>query len=149
MDQDYLYRQRHCPGIPLNTGFFSADARRFAEVCGAAPSVACQGFAFDAELIAKAHKQGFIIVEVLITWSDKSNSKVSVARQALPMLKVPSESPRRDAKVQRMNRQIRLSSLVPTKGMTGRNNLINASKGRTKPLLITGMVGQRSSNDSG
>jgi hypothetical protein len=52
-----------------------------------APSVACQGFAFDAELIAKAHKQGFIIVEVPITWSDKSNSKVSVARQALPMLK--------------------------------------------------------------
>jgi hypothetical protein len=52
-----------------------------------APSVACEGFAFDAELIAKAHRQGFSIVEVPITWSDKSNSKVSIARQTLPMLK--------------------------------------------------------------
>jgi glycosyltransferase involved in cell wall biosynthesis len=51
------------------------------------PSVACERFAFDTELIAKAHKNGFTIVEVPISWSDKSNSKVSVARDALPMLK--------------------------------------------------------------
>jgi hypothetical protein len=50
-------------------------------------SVACDGFAFDAEIIAKAHQQGFTIVEVPLTWSDKSNSKVSITRDALPMLR--------------------------------------------------------------
>jgi dolichyl-phosphate beta-glucosyltransferase len=50
-------------------------------------TITCDGFAFDSELIGKAHKRGFTIAEVPITWSDKSNSKVSVARDALPMLK--------------------------------------------------------------
>jgi glycosyltransferase involved in cell wall biosynthesis len=50
-------------------------------------TIACDGFAFDTELIAKAHKNGFTIVEVPITWSDKSNSKVRIARDVLPMLK--------------------------------------------------------------
>jgi dolichyl-phosphate beta-glucosyltransferase len=66
---------------------FQCGCKAFRRGVWTAPSVACEGFAFDAELIAKAHKQGFTIVEVPITWSDKSNSKVSVARQALPMLR--------------------------------------------------------------
>lgn len=66
---------------------FQCGCKAFRRGVWTAPSPACEGFAFDAELIAKAHKQGFTIVEVPITWSDKSNSKVSVARQALPMLR--------------------------------------------------------------
>lgn len=66
---------------------FQCGCKAFRRGVWTAPSVACEGFAFDAELIAKAHKQGFTIVEVPITWSDKSHSKVSVARQALPMLR--------------------------------------------------------------
>jgi glycosyltransferase involved in cell wall biosynthesis len=65
---------------------FQCGCKAFRRGVWTAPSVACAGFAFDAELIARAHTQGFTIVEVPITWSDKSNSKVSVARQALPML---------------------------------------------------------------
>ena len=66
---------------------FQCGCKAFRRDVWTAPSVACEGFAFDAELIARARKQGFTIVEVPITWSDKSNSKVSVARQALPMLR--------------------------------------------------------------
>ena len=66
---------------------FQCGCKAFRRGVWTAPSVACEGFAFDAELIAKAHKQGFTIVEVPITWSDKSNSKVNVARQTLPMFK--------------------------------------------------------------
>ena len=66
---------------------FQCGCKAFRRGVWTAPSVACEGFAFDTELIAKAHKQGLTIVEVPITWSNKSNSKVSVARDALPMLK--------------------------------------------------------------
>jgi dolichyl-phosphate beta-glucosyltransferase len=66
---------------------FQCGCKAFRRGVWTAPSVSCEGFAFDAELIARAHKQGFTIVEVPITWSDKSNSKVRVARQALPMLR--------------------------------------------------------------
>jgi len=50
-------------------------------------TITCDGFAFDTELIAKAHKKGFIIIEVPITWSNQSNSKVRISRDVLPMLK--------------------------------------------------------------
>jgi dolichyl-phosphate beta-glucosyltransferase len=66
---------------------FQCGCKAFRRGVWTAPSVACERFAFDTELIAKAHKQGLTIVEVPITWSNKSNSKVNVARDALPMLK--------------------------------------------------------------
>lgn len=50
-------------------------------------TIACDGFAFDTELIAKAHEKGFVIIEVPITWSNQSNSKVRISRDVLPMLK--------------------------------------------------------------
>ncbi len=66
---------------------FQCGCKAFRRGVWTALSVACDGFAFDAELIAKAHQQGFTIVEVPITWSDKSNSTVSVTRDTLPMLR--------------------------------------------------------------
>jgi glycosyltransferase involved in cell wall biosynthesis len=50
-------------------------------------TIACDGFAFDTELIAKAHKQGFVIIEVPITWHNQPNSKVRIMRDVVPMLK--------------------------------------------------------------
>lgn len=47
----------------------------------------CDGFGFDNELIAKAHKEGFVIIEVPITWSNQFNTKVRITRDVLPMLK--------------------------------------------------------------
>lgn len=73
--------------LDIDVRDFQCGCKAFRRGVWTAPSVACEGFAFDAELIAKAHKQGFTVVEVPITWRNKSNSKVSVARQALPMLK--------------------------------------------------------------
>jgi hypothetical protein len=66
---------------------FQCGCKAFRRDVWDAVDIACDGFAFDAELIAKAHKNGFTIVELPITWSDKSNSKVSAAREAFPMLK--------------------------------------------------------------
>jgi len=50
-------------------------------------SVNCDGFAFDTELVAKAHKKGFAIAELPITWRNRTNSKVKVRRDVLAMLK--------------------------------------------------------------
>jgi Glycosyltransferases involved in cell wall biogenesis len=50
-------------------------------------SVNCDGFAFDTELVAKAHKKGFAIAEVPITWRNRADSKVKVRRDVLAMLK--------------------------------------------------------------
>jgi glycosyltransferase involved in cell wall biosynthesis len=50
-------------------------------------SVNCDGFAFDTELVAKAHKKGFAIAEVPITWRNKADSKVKVRRDVLSMLR--------------------------------------------------------------
>ena len=50
-------------------------------------SVNCEGFAFDTELVAKAHKKGFVIAEVPITWCNRADSKVKVRRDVLAMLK--------------------------------------------------------------
>jgi dolichyl-phosphate beta-glucosyltransferase len=50
-------------------------------------SVNCDSFAFDTELVAKAHKKGFAIAEVPITWRNRTNSKVKVRRDVLAMLK--------------------------------------------------------------
>ena len=50
-------------------------------------SVKCDGFAFDTELVAKAHKKGFAIAEIPITWRNKAGSKVKVGRDVLSMLR--------------------------------------------------------------
>ena len=50
-------------------------------------NVNCDGFAFDTELVAKAHKKGFAIAEVPITWRNEAHSKVKVRRDVLPMLR--------------------------------------------------------------
>jgi glycosyltransferase involved in cell wall biosynthesis len=50
-------------------------------------TVICDGFAFDTELVAKAHKKGIAIAEVPVTWCNKANSKVKVRRDVLAMLR--------------------------------------------------------------
>src|SRR5665647_3008368 len=50
-------------------------------------SVNCDGFAFDTELVAKANKKGFAVVEVPITWRNKVDSKVKVRRDVLSMFR--------------------------------------------------------------
>ena len=49
-------------------------------------SINCDGFAFDTELVAKAHKKGFVIAEVPITWRNNADSKVKVRRDIFSML---------------------------------------------------------------
>jgi glycosyltransferase involved in cell wall biosynthesis len=71
----------------VNIRDFQCGCKAFRREVWDAVDIACEGFAFDAELIAKAHHQGFTVVELPITWSDKSSSKVNVARDAFPMLK--------------------------------------------------------------
>ncbi len=44
-----------------------------------------EGFAFDVDLIVKAHKKGYRIVEIPIDWSYKKGSKVSCLRQIYTM----------------------------------------------------------------
>jgi len=66
---------------------FQCGCKAFRREVWDALTVTCDGFAFDAELIAKAHREGFNIVEVPITWTHKGNSKVRIARDALPMLR--------------------------------------------------------------
>jgi glycosyltransferase involved in cell wall biosynthesis len=66
---------------------FQCGCKAFRRAVWDSLTITCDGFAFDSELIAKAHKRGFAVVEVPITWSDKSNSKVSVTRDTLPMLR--------------------------------------------------------------
>lgn len=66
---------------------FQCGCKAFRREVWDAITITCDGFAFDAELIAKAHREGFTIVEVPITWSNKANSKVKMRRDVLPMLR--------------------------------------------------------------
>jgi len=66
---------------------FQCGCKAFRREVWEAITITCDGFAFDAELIAKAHREGFNIVEVPITWSNKANSKVKVRRDVLSMLR--------------------------------------------------------------
>jgi glycosyltransferase involved in cell wall biosynthesis len=66
---------------------FQCGCKAFRREVWDACTLTCTGFAFDAELIAKALKAGFNVVEVPITWSNKVNSKVSLTRDMLPMLR--------------------------------------------------------------
>jgi glycosyltransferase involved in cell wall biosynthesis len=66
---------------------FQCGCKAFRREVWEAITLTCDGFAFDAELIAKAHRRGFTIVEVPITWSNKANSKVSLTRDTLAMLR--------------------------------------------------------------
>lgn len=50
-----------------------------------ANEVSVDGFAFDVDLIVKAHRKGFSIREVPITWSYKDGSKVNCVRQIYTM----------------------------------------------------------------
>ena len=50
-------------------------------------NVNCDGFAFDTELVTKAHKKGFAIAEVPITWRNKGDSKVKVRREVFQMFR--------------------------------------------------------------
>ena len=50
-------------------------------------TVNCDGFAFDTELVAKAHKKGFAITEVPITWRNKADSKVKMRRDVIQMFR--------------------------------------------------------------
>jgi glycosyltransferase involved in cell wall biosynthesis len=66
---------------------FQCGCKAFRRDIWDALTVLCDGFAFDTELIAKAHKVGFTVVEVPITWSNKANTKVRMRREVLPMLR--------------------------------------------------------------
>ena len=66
---------------------FQCGCKAFRREVWDALTVTCDGFAFDAELIAKAHREGFNIVEVPITWSNKASSKVSLTHDTLAMLR--------------------------------------------------------------
>jgi dolichyl-phosphate beta-glucosyltransferase len=66
---------------------FQCGCKAFRREVWDACTITCDGFAFDAELIAKAHREGFNIVEVPITWSNKATSKVSLTRHTLAMLR--------------------------------------------------------------
>ncbi len=66
---------------------FQCGCKAFRREVWDAITITCDGFAFDAELIAKANREGFNIVEVPITWSNKANSKVSLTRHTLAMLR--------------------------------------------------------------
>jgi glycosyltransferase involved in cell wall biosynthesis len=50
-------------------------------------TVNCDGFAFDTELVAKAHKKGFAITEVPITWRNMADSKVKMRRDVIQMFR--------------------------------------------------------------
>jgi dolichyl-phosphate beta-glucosyltransferase len=73
----------------LNTAVrdFQCGCKAFRREVWDAITITCDGFAFDAEWIAKDHREGFTIVEVPITWSNKANSKVKIRRDVLPMLR--------------------------------------------------------------
>ncbi|CAN5704549.1 glycosyltransferase family 2 protein [soil metagenome] len=44
------------------------------------------GFAFDCEVLAIAHRQGWQIVDVPVKWTDAAGSKLNLARASLAML---------------------------------------------------------------
>jgi len=67
------------------------------------PDMATDGFAFDVEVIARALRLGFDVVEVPVRWIDDRRSRVSPIRDSLQML--------RD--VWRIRRQIRRLSPAP------------------------------------
>jgi glycosyltransferase involved in cell wall biosynthesis len=66
---------------------FQCGCKAFRRKVWDAITITCDGFAFDAELIAKAHREGFNIVEVPITWRNTANSKVSLTRDTLAMVR--------------------------------------------------------------
>jgi glycosyltransferase involved in cell wall biosynthesis len=66
---------------------FQCGCKAFRRSLWDAINVNCDGFAFNTELVAKAHKKGFAIAELPITWRNRTNSKVKVRRDVLAMLK--------------------------------------------------------------
>ncbi|MDD1720577.1 MAG: glycosyltransferase [Euryarchaeota archaeon] len=66
---------------------FQCGCKAFRRALWDSLNISCDGFAFDTELIAQAHTKGFAVVEVPITWDNKTSSKVKMKRDVWPMLK--------------------------------------------------------------
>jgi len=64
---------------------FKMMKRRVAE--DLTPLVKTNGFAFDVDLIVKAHDRGYKIVEVPIVWTPAEGSKINLRRHTIEMAK--------------------------------------------------------------
>lgn len=73
--------------VDTNVRDFQCGCKAFRRALWNSLDISCDGFAFDTELIAKAHNQGFSIAEVPVTWHSKVGSKVRMQRDTWPMLK--------------------------------------------------------------
>jgi glycosyltransferase involved in cell wall biosynthesis len=73
--------------LKINVSDFQCGCKAFRRELWESLDIHCDGFAFDTELIAKAHSRGFKIVEVPITWSNKTNSKVHALSDSIDMFK--------------------------------------------------------------
>ena len=73
--------------LKINVSDFQCGCKAFRRELWENLDIHCDGFAFDTELIAKAHSRGFKIVEVPITWSNKTNSKVHALSDSIDMFK--------------------------------------------------------------
>ena len=73
--------------LKINISDFQCGCKAFRRELWEDLDIHCDRFAFDTELIAKAHRRGFKIVEVPITWSNKTNSKVHALSDSMDMFK--------------------------------------------------------------
>ncbi len=73
--------------VDTNVKDFQCGCKAFRRALWDSLNTSCDGFAFDTELIAQAHKKGFSIVEVPITWNNKTGSRVKMKRDIWPMLR--------------------------------------------------------------
>ena len=73
--------------LKINISDFQCGCKAFRRELWEDIDIHCERFAFDTELIAKAHSRGFKIVEVPITWSNKTNSKVHALSDSMDMFK--------------------------------------------------------------
>lgn len=73
--------------VDTNVKDFQCGCKAFRRALWNSLDISCDGFAFDTELIAKAHNKGFSIAEVPITWNSKARSKVRMQRDTWRMLK--------------------------------------------------------------
>jgi len=73
--------------LKINVSDFQCGCKAFRRELWENLDIHCDRFAFDTELIAKAHSRGFKIVEVPITWSNKTNSKVHALSDSIDMFK--------------------------------------------------------------
>jgi dolichyl-phosphate beta-glucosyltransferase len=50
------------------------------------PDLATEGFAFDVEVLARARRAGFAVVEVPVVWRNDARTRVRAGRDSLAML---------------------------------------------------------------